>query len=286
MMDFSAWHGTGRVLRELWLDALALVWPTECVSCGAPDRDCCDACVAEIRAARGAVVWASAPAGVTVCAAGPYAGPLRALLVALKHSGHTGFARELGPRLLAPLRAASNRSHGSLPPLLVTVPSRAARVRERGYRHVDLLVRAALREYRRTLPRERHAQTVPVAQRLGAPLPREPLPVFQPRVLRALRGRTSQVGLSAQQRQQNAALVSVRRAARRSLIGREVVLVDDVVTTGATVRAAAEALQACGARVVAIVALCAVERRSARRGSQRDTDLRTDAHAISPTSGA
>lgn len=234
-----------RALRELWLDALALLWPTECVACGAPDRDCCDACLAEVRGGRGEAAWGRTPAGVTATVAGPYAGPLRALLVALKHSGRTGFARELGARLHAPLRAACNRAGGTSVPLIVTVPSRSARVRERGYRHVDLLVRAALRVEARAHPGREH-------------------PRLAPRVLRAQRGRTSQVGLSAAERHRNAALIEVGPSARRHLRGREVVLVDDVVTTGATVLAASRALSEAGARVIAVVALCAVERRSAR----------------------
>ena len=50
--------------------------------------------------------------------------------------------------------------------------------------------------------------------------------------------------------------------------GREVVLVDDIVTTGATVFAAREALENAGATVIAIVALCVAERRDTRRGNE------------------
>ncbi|MGK0722228.1 ComF family protein [Leucobacter sp. W1478] len=233
--------------RELGLDALALLWPTQCVTCGAPDRDCCDACRVAVRDGRGTAIWVRTPAGLAACVAGPYEGSLRDLLVAFKHAGQTGFARELGPRLAAPLDAALSLAGGPTLPLLVTVPSRSARVRERGYRHVDMLVRAALRS--------------------PCFAPRRPWLVT--RALRARRGRTSQVGLSATERQYNAALVEVSPVARNLLRGREVVLVDDVVTTGATIAAAHLALTLAGARVVATVALCAVERRSDRLGARR-----------------
>ena len=260
-------------LRELWLDALALLWPTQCVNCGSPDRDCCDECRDELRAGNGTAVWIVTPAGVPACVAGPYAGPLRAQLVAFKHAGHTGFARELGARLSAPLSVALSLARGPTMPLLVTVPSRAARVRQRGYRHVDILVRAALRCG--TSAPVTPAAYSPASGGLGVSFashspgmhstPRTvPRPWLVPRALRARPGRTSQVGLSANQRQRNAALVEVTPATRRILRGREVVLMDDVVTTGATVAAAHRALTEAGARVIAIVALCAVERRSER----------------------
>ncbi|MGK0740703.1 ComF family protein [Leucobacter sp. Z1108] len=270
----------GRVihwLREVLLDALALLWPTQCVNCGAPDRDCCDGCRNELRAGNGTAVWVATPVGVPACVAGPYEGPLRAQLVAFKHAGHTGFARELGARLNAPLRVAISLARAPTMPLLVTVPSRAARVRQRGYRHVDMLVRAALRcgtsapvtpaaySPASGSPGISFAPHSPGMQRTPRTAPR---PWLLPRALSARPGRTSQVGLTATQRQRNAALVEVTPAARTILHGREVVLIDDVVTTGATVVAAHRALTEAGARVIAIVALCAVERRSDRQDDQ------------------
>ena len=216
-------------------------------------------------------MWVDTPAGVLACVAGQYEGTLRSLLVAFKHAGQIGFARELGQRLNAPIRLALSLSRGPTLPLLVTVPSRPARVRARGYRHVDVLVRAALR----------YASVAPTTSTAHAQRP-----WLVPRALRARRGRTAQVGLSASERQRNAALVEVTPAARSVLRGREVVLIDDVVTTGATVAAARGALTDAGAQVIAIVALCAVERRTDRLGT-RPTDStsesRSGRHSVGPS---
>ncbi|CAG7622617.1 ComF family protein [Leucobacter soli] len=225
----------GGSFDEVRYGLLALIWPTQCAVCGAPDRDCCADCLAELRSGAGEARWVRTAAGSTVCVAGPYNGPPRALLLALKHGGRTGFAPHLGARLRAPLRAALSLARGPDPPIVVTAPSRAARVRERGYRHVELLVRSALAE-----------------------------PLLLPNALRALPGRRAQVGLDPGARLRNAELVEVRRRMRGALRGREVVLVDDVVTTGATVAATSRALRAVGAVVIGAAALCVVERGDGR----------------------
>ena len=131
-----------------------------------------------------------------------------------------------------------------MPLIIVAVPSRAARVRERGYRHVDLLVRGALR--------------------LGRIEASRPFAFFVPGALRALPGRTSQVGLDSGERVRNAALVAVPRRMRGRIRGRRAVLVDDVVTTGATMAAAVRVLEDAGAQVIAVIAICATERKDFR----------------------
>lgn len=229
------------VLREIGLDLLALVWPTECVGCGSPNRDCCLRCVTKVRSTA-STLHGEKLLGITVpvFVVGAYEGPLRAVLIAFKHGGRFGFSRVLAPRLLSEILAAVSVSRGLRAPLIVAAPSRPARVRQRGYRHLDVLLRASLRHH---------------------PEPR-------PRVLRALRtlpGRTGQVGLKSDERARNASLVVVSRWAGRRLKGREVVLFDDVITTGATVRATQDVLENAGARVIAVVALCVVTRRDTRQ---------------------
>lgn len=231
------------MLRETGLDLLALVWPTECVGCRRADRDCCDSCSRKIRSAEsllhgGMLPGVRAPAFV----GGAYEGPLRAVLVAYKHGGRVGFARHLAPQLRELLTESLRLVQGNRPPLIVPAPSRPSRVRERGYRHLEMLLRISMRGQRSPRPR-------------------------MLRALRTLRGRTSQVGLKLTQREQNATRICVRRSTRALLKGREVVLFDDVITTGATVRAAQQTLEDAGARVIAVVALCIVVRRDTRQNS-------------------
>lgn len=222
-------------LVELWLDLVSLLWPTACVGCGEPDRDCCLPCRVELR--RPAPLLRP-EVGTPCFVRGAYAGVLRATLVAFKHGGRIGLAGELGAQLRAPLGAAISACRGPAAPVIVTAPSRRAGTRRRGFRHVELLVSRALR-----------GQGVR-ALRVAA--------------LRAGPGRRSQVGLAADERARNAGRVRVRASRCAVLRGREVILVDDVITTGSTVLACRAALAAEGAIVVAIVALCHAQRRDTR----------------------
>lgn len=229
-------------LGEVLADLLALLWPCACVVCGTPNRQLCPDCHTRLRTTVGTAQLTCSPSGREVWVYGNYVGALRALLVACKHGGAVGLAAPLGDLLSGPLLLALESQRSRAPVLIVTAPSRAARVRSSGYRHVDLLVRHALRRLR---ARDRAGPYLVVGG------------------LQALPGRTGQVGLRAGERVQNAALVRVPKRMRGRLRGREVVLVDDIVTTGATLEAAATALMAAGATVIATVALAAAERRSA-----------------------
>ena len=238
----QTWRRLRGWLGEVLADLLALLWPCACLMCGAPNRQLCPDCRARLRATVGTAQLARSSSGREVWVYGSYVGALRALLVACKHGGAVRLAAPLGELLSGPLLLALESQQARAPALLVTAPSRAARVRARGYRHVDLLVRRALRCLRTR---------------------GDPGPYLVVGGLQALPGRTGQVGLRAGERERNAALVRVPKRMLGRLRGREVVLVDDIVTTGATLDAAATALEAAGATVIATVALAAAERRSA-----------------------
>jgi predicted amidophosphoribosyltransferase len=209
---------------------LDLVLPRACAGCGARGPALCAGCRA---------VLAAAPLGPwrpTPCPPGlpprhalaAYDGPRKRVLLAHKERGGLGLGPPLGQalaRVAAPLLGAG-------PAVLCPVPSSRAAVRARGYDHALRLARAAARA----------SPTDVVARHLLAPARRV----------------ADQAGLSAEERAAN------QRLAMRALPlpPCRVVLVDDLVTTGATLQEAARALSAHGHVVLGAAVLGATRRRS------------------------
>jgi len=125
----------------------------------------------------------------------------------------------------------------------------------------DLLVPVLLHPSR--LWRRRFNQSALLAKRLGraAGVPSDPL------VLPRTKRTESQVGLTAKRRARNVAgAFSVDGGRARLVDGRAIVLIDDVITTGATANACARVLRRSGARRVDVLALArAVDPMAARQ---------------------
>lgn len=204
---------------------LDLLLPSACPGCGVEGELLCDRCAAPLR--RRLAEPAGAPIGLPVTLpAGiaqlewlaAFTGPTRAALHALKYRGARGLAEPLGGALAARWSRA-----GCGGEVLVPVPIHAARLRERGYDQAVLLAHAA-------------------GRRLGLPV----LPALARRRATAAQhalgrgARAANVGHAFELAPQAAALVR----------GRWIVLVDDILTTGATLEACATVLRQAGAPAV------------------------------------
>ncbi|MCM2317360.1 MAG: ComF family protein [Thermoanaerobaculia bacterium] len=229
-----------RVGREL----VSVLLPSPCVVCGEelPMRNrrgsCCGTCwdalprLTPPRCERCALPWETteAPASFTCtdCVAEPppldwidawgrYEKGLAELLQAFKFRGHDFLSRHLGELLAEVLDARDDRGFD----LIVPVPMHRAKRRQRGYNQAALLARA-------------------LARRTGIAVAED--------VLVKQEERETQASLPKAARRTN---VRGAYAAEPRVKGLRVLLVDDIATTGETIRACALELQRRKARGVA-----------------------------------
>jgi ComF family protein len=194
---------------------------------------------------------------------GPYRDGLKGAIHAFKYDGMRPAARPLGALLADAIATLEVEVPGGF--LVVPVPLHRARRKHRGFNQAEDLSFHALK----TLARSH---------------PEWPLSMA-PRSLIRLRSTPVQAGLTARQRRLN-----VRGAftvSEKSIVlGRHILLVDDVLTTGATARAAGSALLRAGAASVHVATLARAGREHPiLRGTETAFDDFDDL-SIPPETGA
>ncbi len=216
--------GDSRAVCAPCMNALERLAPPLCPRCGAPFRS--PLALVHSPAHVCAACAQDAPHFDRARALGPFEGALRELVHLFKFGAYTKLAREFAPHLAEVARSELSTGADTL---LTHVPIDPARWRLRGFDQSHLLARAT-------------------AEHLGLP--------HAECLERAREGR-SQTGLSARERRRNMrGVFRVRDKARAHFSEKACILVDDVVTTGATASACARELKRAGAASVCLLTIC------------------------------
>lgn len=252
-----AWSAVARGVRLGWdrlgeaVDALA--FPRVCPICdGDADASAfCSPCRAELLEAAGPACprcampvgpFARLDRGCSECrgrslgfdaavALGPYSGPIRHLCLRLKRERHAWMARWVA-EVVAEAAGPALRAEVGSGAWVVPVPLHWTRRLARGYNQAEALARGIARSY-------------------GLPV-RSPLRRTARTRALALAGRTERAKIMKD-------AFTVPRRDRPGLAGRTILLVDDILTSGATAGAAARALKRAGAARVVVVVVARAE---------------------------
>jgi ComF family protein len=269
--ETAAWRAVVRVLRSSAAGAVhsltSVIFPADCRVCGLPLPGfsllpVCELCWNNLPVQAGAlctrcgeslpgmppirdsvadeavcrVCRAAAPPFEKAVAHGVYAGKLRALIHLMKYDGMEPVAKRLG-LLVAEQALAIPALPDDL--AVVPVPLFAGKKRQRGFNQSEALARFAVRAMLGRRP----------AMRLQ----------LEAGILERRRATESQAGLSPHQRRVNVrgAFFVPRPAA---VDGRNVLVIDDIYTTGATARSCARALKSAGAARVWVATVARAQR--------------------------
>jgi ComF family protein len=175
----------------------------------------------------------SEPPFVKAAAYGSYDEGMRELIHLLKYEQVRPAAGVLG-RMLAEVIAELAEEFGSEPPLMIAVPLHTNKSKQRGFNQSELIARAALKLY-------------PAALQL----------TLSTKALVRHRPTESQTGLTPEQRRANIR-GAFRVVDRQAVAGRDILLVDDVYTTGTTVSECARVLGVAGAKKVWVATVARV----------------------------
>jgi ComF family protein len=221
-----------RAYQLIW-EILDWLYPPNCGGCGKPGARWCKECLQKTTEIEPPICpicgdinnsikepcqrcQVTTPLYISLRSHTVYNGPIQEGIQRLKYRRDIG----LGEALARPMIASLQKLNWPLD-IITSVPLGLVRFEERGYNQATLLAR-------------------PIALSLKVP--------FHTRALTRTRETRTQVGLTVTERQEN--MADAFRANSKLVYGKNILVVDDVATTGATLNACAKALLVAGASKV------------------------------------
>lgn len=228
-----------------------LVLSSNCALCErTADADFCRDCQRQVWACGFAAAEQVRQAELLMFARGKYNGALKRAIAAFKYNNHPSLARPLAEWMAT----AWNLNPPALPLTVVPIPMHPDKLAKRGYNQAELLAEHFCDLT--NLPLARHG-------------------------LQRQRETEAQFGLTAASREQNLTnAFGLGKTFERRLPKPSVLLLDDIYTTGATVRSAAQTLRRHGIRVWGIAVLARAEMDQAQATKSRQPKVRN--RAIEP----
>lgn len=245
----------GAMFRMTGEGLFATLFPAECRLCNEPllamsRLPVCDACLEKIQAFHSpicarcgeiltvgnALVCTACtnapPPFISAVAIGPYDGELRGLVHLLKYDSVRPAAQVLGKGLTKLLQHQTEKIGDN--PLILPIPLHRAKDRARGFNQAEEIANVVKRTSGFAI--ERHA-------------------------LVRKRATESQTGMTAHQRRENVrGAFALRKRGLNVVKGRNIVLIDDVMTTGATAAECTRVLLRAGAKQVFVATAARVTR--------------------------
>jgi ComF family protein len=263
-LETSRWRAISRVLRSTMDSLSCALIPAACSLCESPlprlsSVPICDACWVEVRSelesgcvrCGDALDFPAGSSGKGLCrtcrlvpppferavAYGLYQGRMRDVIHAFKYERLHPAAKGMGLLLAEAIAQLAEDAPGEM--LVVPVPLHRSKSKERGFNQARALADQALRCLRQLHPTWRLT--------------------LAPTTLLRLRATQSQAGLSPHARRANV-MGAFSVADPAGVEGKHILLVDDILTTGATVRSATKALLKAGAATVWVATLARARR--------------------------
>ncbi|XGV96198.1 MAG: ComF family protein [Leptolyngbya sp. BL-A-14] len=218
-----------------------LLLQSPCPLCGRVNaRSFCRDCQRQIQRCQFSSPAWEHHAVLPIFAWGRYSEALRRAIAAFKYNNKPQLSQPFGQWLADAWSSAANRATDVI---VVPIPMHVLKRQQRGFNQAELLAEQFCDQTQ--LPLQRHG-------------------------LERSRETTAQFQLSASDRAQNLAdAFNLGADFRKCPPTKAVVLLDDIYTTGATARSAAQTLRRHGIRVQGLIVLAKAEKEGGRRGKQR-----------------